>query len=147
MYSNQLVKELGLLNLKLKQTSTTTQMPATDSAPAVTQQHTKSETVSKTPVQQQNQTMNKPVAPPKMDKNEFRLLVKMLKAIGHDCVFDAIEYDGQAVRYKLSQVTLVFNDISTPDTANCINLSSLHDILADNSLKRPVWEKLKSLKV
>ncbi|MCX7552609.1 hypothetical protein OS175_01860 [Marinicella sp. S1101] len=132
MYSNQLLNELGLLNLKLKQNNTTTQMPVTDSAPPVSQQQTPS--------------VSKPVTPPKMDKNEFRLLVKMLKAIGHDCVFDAIAYDGKAVKYSLSEVTLIFDDINTPDTATTTHLASLHDILADDSLKRPVWEKLKTLK-
>ncbi len=84
-------------------------------------------------------------AQPKLDKNEFRLLVKMLQAINHACQFDAIEYDGQVVRYQHPKKTLVFDDINAPDNNQVMNLSSLADILKYPETKRPVWEKLKTL--
>ena len=82
---------------------------------------------------------------PQLDKHEFRLLVNMLKAIGHDCQYDHISYDGEQVKYRLDSLTLVFNDLSLTDDAQHMNLASLTDIIRDPRLKRPVWEKLKTL--
>ena len=82
----------------------------------------------------------------KLDKSEFRLLVKMLHAIDHECTYDHISFDGHTVTYQHPKKTLVFNDITLPDTQQLLNLSSLSDLLSDPALKRPVWEKLKSLK-
>jgi hypothetical protein len=82
---------------------------------------------------------------PQLDKHEFRLLVNMLKAIGHDCQYDHISYDGKQVKYRLDSLTLVFNDLSLTDDAQHMNLASLTDIIRDPKLKRPVWEKLKTL--
>lgn len=131
MYSNQLIKELGLLSLKLKGTAE--------------KDH------EKPPQEQTTSTAEiEPISPskveqPKLDKNEFRLLVKMLQAIGHDCVYDQIHYDGKTVTYQLPNKKLVFSNINIKDSSEIMNLSSLQDLLTNQSLKRPVWEKLKTI--
>ena len=81
----------------------------------------------------------------KIDKNEFRLLVKMLKAINIDCQFDHIEYHHNCVKYHLPNITLVFDDIALTDDSKTMHLCSLKDLLLKPELKRPVWEKLKTL--
>ena len=129
MFSNRLIDELGLLRLVSKQ---------------VHQAQRNNETP------QSNQAVSavvdpEPEATEKLDKNEFRLLVKMLQAINHECQYDHIDYDGSMVKYRLHNKTLIFNDINQTDDANTMNLSSLHDLINQPELKRPVWEKLKTL--
>ncbi len=128
MYSESLMQALGLLNLQHK-----------------SQVHNEpTQQVVSTSIKAADSTSSDAI--PKLDKNEFRLLVKMLQAIGHKCQFEDILYDGQYVQYKHPKTILYFKDISLPDSDSVINLSSLSDLLSNDSLKRPVWEKLKSLK-
>ena len=126
MLSNKLIDELGLLRLVSKQQAINHKETA-DTVEVVEQVTT--ETTA-----------------PKLDKHEFRLLVKMLQAINHDCQYDHLEYDGTSVKYHLADRTLVFHDINQPDDKQTMNLSSLTDIINNPNLKRPVWEKLKKLK-
>ncbi len=139
MLTERLITEMGLLKLQAKQlnTSPNPQQPhesATIQAVAAIEPQQAAEPVA-----------DKSMDEVKLDKNEFRLLVKMLQAIGHECTYDHISYDGHTVTYQHPKRTLVFNDITLPDTSQIINLSSLSDITANSSLKRPVWEKLKTL--
>ncbi|WP_154222428.1 hypothetical protein [Marinicella rhabdoformis] len=90
--------------------------------------------------------MPKPAMPkPTLEKNEFRLLVKILQAIGHECVFNHITYKGKAVHYAHPKKTLIFDDITVKDDADKMHLSSLQDMNDQPQLKRAVWEKLKTL--
>lgn len=82
---------------------------------------------------------------PKLEKNEFRLLVKILQAIGHDCVFDKIVHKSGQVIYHHPKKALVFDDINTVDDKQTMHLSSLKDMNSNPKLKRAVWEKLKTL--
>jgi len=132
MYPNKLITELGLLPLVRKQQQQTTVKP-TASEPTTTNES------NQAPPQKEQHNQ-------KIDKNEFRLLVKMLQAIQHECQFDHIQYDGQKVSYKLPNITLIFHDIHIQDDDQTMNLSSLSDILKHPELKRPVWEKLKTIK-
>lgn len=120
MLNEQLINELGLMHLRHKNSISDAEPQAEPAPPAAQTQ-------------------------PKLDKNEFRLLVKMLQAINHDCQYDAIAYDGQVVKYQHPKKTLVFQDINLPDNQQVMNLSSLADILKYPETKRPVWEKLKTL--
>ncbi|WP_223787097.1 hypothetical protein [Marinicella meishanensis] len=130
MFSERLINELGLISLRLKQPVPHNAHDLLDRLSDETP--TASETATETA--------------PKLDKNEFRLLVKMLQAIGHDCQYDAMTYDGSVVTYQHPKKTLVFDDIKRADDAQIMNLTRLADLLLDDSLKRPVWEKLKSLR-
>lgn len=142
MFASKLIDELGLLNLVVKRdkpekTSDPIESPPTDNQctkPTVT-----------TPVNEPIAVASSTNNSEKIDKNEFRLLVKMLQAINHECQFDHIECDGKTIKYNLPSTTLVFHDINIPDNKNTINLSSLADLISDPSLKRPVWEKLKAI--
>ncbi len=82
---------------------------------------------------------------PELEKNEFRLLVKILQAIGHECVFQQIEHLENKVIYHHPNKDLIFHDITSIDDENNMNLSSLKDMNNDIKLKRAVWEKLKTL--
>jgi hypothetical protein len=133
MYSARLVDALGLLPMRRKGSLAVTG----DQGVAETVEEPSSEDQSATAADHHQ---------PQLDKHEFRLLVNMLKAIGHDCQYDHVSYDGREVRYQLDQLTLVFNDLNQPDDARLMNLASLADIISNPQLKRPVWEKLKTLK-
>jgi len=122
MLTDRLITEIGLLKLQAKELNT-----------------------SPSPQQPAKAVADNSMDELKLDKNEFRLLVKMLQAIGHECTYDHINYDGQTVTYKHPIKTLVFNDINLADTQQTMNLSSLSDLLTHDQFKRPVWEKLKSL--
>lgn len=130
MLSNKLINELGLLRLVPKQNAVS---DLTVEQPVVQEVIETSEATSN-------------INNDKLDKHEFRLLVKMLQAIDHECQYDHMEYDGSVVKYQLPSITLVFGDINNPDNDDTMNLSSLADIIANPALKRPVWEKLKQLK-
>jgi len=130
MFSERLINELGLLSLRLKQ-------------PTPHNAHDLLDTLSSSIDEEPPATQ---AAAPKLDKHEFRLLVKMLQAIGHECQFDAMTYDGTIVTYQHPKRTLVFDDIKRPDDAQTMHLSRLSDLLADERHKRPVWEKLKTLR-
>ena len=132
MFSSRLINELELIPLVKKGSKTATE-PANDSPT------TNNPTQAIAPQAETAATINK------IDKNEFRLLVKMLKAINIDCQFDHIEYHHDSVKYHLPNITLVFNDIALTDDAKTMNLCSLKDLLHKPELKRPVWEKLKTL--
>ncbi|MCB1583606.1 MAG: hypothetical protein KDI92_11120 [Xanthomonadales bacterium] len=130
MLSNRLIDELGLLRLVPKQS----------------QQNQLAQTIEQATTATTLQTGSFPEqSSEKLDKHEFRLLVKMLQAIGHDCQYDHIAYDGTVVKYQLPNKILVFHDISSPDNNDTMHLASLADIIANPTLKRPVWEKLKTL--
>lgn len=130
MFTDRLIHQLGLLPLRLKQPTPHNAHELLDSLNDVTEA-----TVNTAPAE-----------PPKLDKNEFRLLVKMLQAIGHECQYDAMTYDGTVVTYQHPHKSLVFDDIKRADTDQVMNLSRLSDLLLDEALKRPVWEKLKTLR-
>jgi hypothetical protein len=133
MFSSRLINELGLIPL-VKKGSRTANEP-THGSPT-----THNNASHATEPQAETTT-----AVTQIDKNEFRLLVKMLKAINIDCQFDHIEYHHDSVKYHLPNITLVFNDIALTDDAKTMNLCSLKDLLHKPELKRPVWEKLKTL--
>lgn len=130
MLTDQLIQQLGLLKLVPKGTQDSIQ--SKQQAP---------ETVTSTPT--------KPAVPEAdsvhFDKNEFRLLVKMLQAINHDCQYDLLKHEAGKVTYHYPNKTLVFDDINAPDSEQVMNLCSLTDLLHNPALKRPVWEKLKTL--
>lgn len=131
MLTDRLINELGLLKLRAKHcTHNSTEILADLEA---VQQHS-----PEPPIVKQVED--------KLDKNEFRLLVKMLQAIGHECQYDNITIENHAVSYQHPIKNLIFNDISLPDNRQVMNLSSLADLLSNDQLKRPVWEKLKTLK-
>lgn len=147
MLTDQLINEMGLLKLQAKsnlvnspaeaaQTTNTNAKVATTTIPNISPAPIAKTATNKDPHQ-------KVV---KLDKNEFRLMVKMLQAINHDCIYENIQYDGKTVIYKHPIKTLVFADITLTDEGEMMHLSSLQDLLADESLKRPTWEKLKTLK-
>ncbi|KAA3650973.1 MAG: hypothetical protein DWP95_00895, partial [Proteobacteria bacterium] len=81
-----------------------------------------------------------------LDKEELRLLVKILKAIGHTCEHQNISIKQGISHYQLHDTTLIFDDVSTADTQQTIHLSPLSRMLKDPNQKRPTWEKLKALK-
>ena len=129
----ELQKHLGLLPLNLK-----------DSVPV--EQVTSVEHTEVTAVAVEKPTQITPSMPkPELEKNEFRLLVKILQAIGHECVFDLITYENGSVHYAHPNKELVFGDITLNDDPHTMNLSSLKDMNQDSVLKRAVWEKLKTL--
>lgn len=142
MFSKQLLDEMGLLNLKHKHSiSVDVANIDNDTENETAALNPQSEERSDNHSEEQagtNQQTN-------LDKNEFRLLVKMLQAIDHDCVYDNISYDGKFATYKLPKRTLVFKDINLPDDDITMNLCSLSDLITNPKLKRPVWEKLKTL--
>ena len=137
MLTERLINEIGLLKLQLKSAAN-----SNNNQPAAKQGQAARLQANQPPAKPHKQNTAKVV---KLGKDEFRLLVKMLQAIGHECSFDQIQYDGHTVTYQHPKKTLVFNDISLDDNKQIINLSSLKNILADDTLKRPVWEKLKTL--
>ena len=146
MLTDRLINEMGLLKLRAKAFDNTTEvspepkdiqaLSRLESQPAI--RNTANQHDSPTGSDQANDQVQ-------LDKDQFRLLVKMLQAIGHDCTFDQISHDGQTVVYQHPRKTLVFNDINLADTKQIINLSSLSDLLSKPELKRPVWEKLKTI--
>ncbi len=133
MFTERLINELGLLKLQPK-----ILYNQTDQIAGTTSETTLQE-IQKTP------PMKSDMVVVKLDKNEFRLLVKMLQAIKHECVYDLIGYDGKTVSYQHPKKTLVFKDIKLADTHQTMNLSSLSDLITNSALKRPNWEKLKTL--
>ena len=80
-----------------------------------------------------------------IDKNEFRLLVNILQAIKHDCQYELIEQQDHHIIYNHPKKKLIFSEINQPDSSEVMHLSSLKDLLDKPQLKRPVWEKLKTL--
>ena len=135
--SERLINSLGLIPMRSK------------GSPVVDNPGPPANPITNTDDQRQapsTQTVAEPVHPPQLDKHEFRLLVNMLKAIDHECQYDHMQYDGVEVRYQLGPLTLVFNDLNAPDDHKHMNLASLADIIQNPELKRPVWEKLKTLK-
>lgn len=134
MLTDRLIDAMGLLKLQAKGSHQSNQ-----------DEQDKAETATATPAAVTTAKPDK-MDVVKLDKSEFRLLVKMLQAIDHECTYDHISFDGHTVTYQHPKKTLVFNDITLPDSQQILNLSSLSDLLSDPALKRPVWEKLKSLK-
>ncbi len=84
-------------------------------------------------------------AAPILDKNELRLLVKILQAIGHDCDYQAIQLNGHIHEYQHPTKTLRFDDVNLPDDDAIMHLAPLSAMIQQPQLKRPVWEKLKTL--
>lgn len=139
MLTNRLINELGMM--KLTSRNLVTAETSDDASP---QQET-SEAPQAKETQRSVSQKSIEMQEVKLDKNEFRLLVKMLQAIGHDCTYDHIAFDGTTVTYQHPDKTLVFNDINLPDSKQIMNLSSLGDLLSTPDQKRAVWEKLKTL--
>jgi len=80
-----------------------------------------------------------------LNKEEMRLLVKILKAIGHTCEHQYITIQQGITHYQLNNTTLIFDDVSQSDETQTIHLSPLSTMLKDPNQKRPTWEKLKAL--
>ncbi|WP_395374342.1 hypothetical protein [Marinicella sp. W31] len=80
-----------------------------------------------------------------LDKNEFRLLVKMLQAINHELQTDLLYLENNVLMYPIKDTTLVFDDVNLTDSPKQLHLASLQQLLHDPTVKRPVWEKLKTL--
>src|SRR5690554_3494497 len=81
-----------------------------------------------------------------LDKEELRLLVKMLKAIGHTCEHKRISIQNNITHYLLGKTTLIFDGVNHKDSPSTLHLSPLSDMQTNPDLKRPTWEKLKTLK-
>ncbi|GAA4818042.1 hypothetical protein GCM10011365_12050 [Marinicella pacifica] len=113
----QLAKELNLLPLRLKKDTAASAQPVA---------------AANTP----GETLN---------KEELRLLVKILKAIGHTCEHPNIRIQNGITSYTLNQITLIFDGVNKTDEHNVLHLSSLKQMLEDPAEKRPTWEKLKSI--
>lgn len=96
-------------------------------------------------LQQTNQKQHTPDVI--LNKNQFRLLVKMLQAIDHQFDQNQLSHIGKnIIRYSMTNKVLIFDDVHNPDTNNEIHLSNLDDMISQPQLKRPVWEKLKKLR-
>ena len=83
--------------------------------------------------------------PVQLNKDEFRLLVKMLQAVNHELQADLLRLENNVLTYPMALKTLIFDDVNKPDTEDQLHLASLKLLLNDPAVKRPVWEKLKSL--
>lgn len=125
---NQLIKELGILPLVPNQTKSGLSQPINDRA-----QKQAETTVSNKPDEQLN-------------KEELRLLVKILKAIGHSCEHQHINIRDGVTHYQFNGTSLVFDDVNKSDHDRIMHLSPLSLMLKDPNQKRPTWEKLKALK-
>lgn len=86
-----------------------------------------------------------PTAEPSIDKQQLRLLVKILQAIDHQCEYQNISIQGSAIHYQHPSKTLIFESLSKADNPAKMHLASLAEMLTNPQLKRPVWEKLKTL--
>ena len=82
---------------------------------------------------------------PTLNKEELRLLVKILKAIGHTCEHRHIRLKDGITHYQFNNITLVFDDVHKADEDRIMHLSPLSLMLKDPGAKRPTWEKLKTL--
>ena len=141
MLTDRLINEMGLLKLQAKNKLTSNDNTAHVAKTTIND----SAQTEKSEAQQEQPDPSNEMKEVKLDKNEFRLLVKMLQAIGHECVYDNIGYDNQIVTYKYKEKSLIFNNINHQDTDSLMNLSQLGDLITDTSLKRANWEKLKTL--
>lgn len=119
-----LTKELGLLVFRVKNKTVETEGTKQNMEPVAT------------PPQQ---------AAPILEKNELRLLVKILQSIGHECDYQAIKSDGDIHEYQHPAKTLRFDDVNLPDDDSTMHLAPLSAMIQQPQLKRPVWEKLKTL--
>ncbi len=126
----QLASALGLLNLVHKQN-------IADNPDAIS-----AEVIQKEPPQADSKPVEKNV----LNKEELRLLVKILKAVGHTCEHNRISIESGITHYQLAQTTLIFDDVNHKDTSSVLHLSPLTEMQTNPDLKRPTWEKLKALK-
>ncbi len=124
----QLAEELGILPLVRKHVDATPSHP--DKTP-------RTKVTSKAPQKNAKENLN---------KEELRLLVKILKAIGHTCEHRHIRIQDGITRYQFNDTTLIFDDVSKADNQKTMHLSPLSLMLEDPNQKRPTWEKLKALK-
>ena len=124
----QLAEELGILPLVRKHVDATPSHP--DKTP-------KTKVTSKAPQKNAKENLN---------KEELRLLVKILKAIGHTCEHQHIKIKDGITHYQLNHTSLIFDDVCKEDKDQIIHLSPLSLMLKDPEQKRPTWEKLKALK-
>lgn len=81
----------------------------------------------------------------RLNKEELRLLVKILKAIGHTCEHRHIHIQHGIISYTLNHMTLVFDGVDKTDEKHVLHLSPINQMLKDPAEKRPTWEKLKTL--
>ena len=130
MFTDRLTEHLGLINWQLKGTS---QQQIAKAPIAVTEAEPKSSTAATND------------EPPQLDKSEFRLLVNMLKAINHDCQYENLTYQDDNWVYQFGDKQLIFKQLDTPDNAKQMHLCTLSMLISQPELKRPVWEKLKTL--
>jgi len=80
-----------------------------------------------------------------LNKDAFRLLVKMLQAINHELQTDLLRMENNVLTYPIANKTLVFDDVNLQDNDDQLHLASLTELLENPAVKRPVWEKLKTL--
>ena len=123
---NTLLKHLDILPLIHKRS-----LQVTDQSSPTSDQPTKPK------AEEQEQNLN---------KEELRLLVKILKAIGHTCEHQHIRIQDGITHYQFNGTTLVFDDVNKTDQDRIMHLSPLSLMLKDPNQKRPTWEKLKALK-
>ena len=86
-----------------------------------------------------------PAASPDLPAEELALLSKILQAIGEspaNC--QIVPLSPRCVMVTLSDGwQLAFDSLEAQRDNRCVCLASLADMLADPSLKKPVWQKLK----
>ena len=134
MFTERLTEHLGLINLQLKgATPKPLEKPMAESAVAVHDAETDTPAVT---------TADEP---PQLDKAEFRSLVNMLKAINHECQYENLTYQDDHWVYQFGDKQLVFKQLDSPDDAKQLHLCTLSELISQPELKRPVWEKLKTL--
>ena len=132
--NHELQQHLGLVQLRPKTLmKTEVKSPEVSSAEAP---------ITKKP----EQDLSAPIQDkPLLEKDELRLLVKILQAIGHECVHSSIIEAHGEIHYLHPNKTLVFSNLEKPDDQQFMYLAKLSDIITQPQLKRPVWEKLKTL--
>ncbi len=82
---------------------------------------------------------------PILEKNEYRLLAKMLAAINHQLNPEKLSLEKNIVLYQHPNKTLIFDDVNIEDDNQLMHLTPLTTMIQQPQLKRPVWEKLKTL--
>lgn len=106
--------------------------------------HFLSKDQSHTP-EQSTQNVVETMPQPQIDKNEFRLLAKMLDAIQHKMDSSLLSIKNGVTLYDHPNKQLIFDDVNKSDTDQAMHLAPLSAMIQQPQLKRPVWEKLKTL--
>ena len=137
LYSERLVDALGLIPMQAKANEPNVDQPSAQST-GVDAPVTPAKTEPSEPAPT-SQSIH-------IEKNEYRLLIKMLQAIDHDCEFKRISQVFGGYAYQHPNIELRFTGLDAPDSQDTMHLATLSDLIAQPALKRPVWEKLKTLK-